>query len=58
MSGTVITNAPAIHPLFVFNQFGDLERSALRPGKCTSADGRERVLKPVVERYHGEVSRI
>ena len=20
------------HPLFVFNQFGDLERSALRPG--------------------------
>ena len=22
------------HPLFVFNQFGDLERCALRPGKC------------------------
>jgi Transposase DDE domain group 1 len=27
------------HPLFVFNQFGDLERSALRPGNVHSADG-------------------
>jgi hypothetical protein len=26
-------------PLFVFNQFGDLERCALRPGKVHSADG-------------------
>ena len=25
------------HPLFVFNQFGDLERSALRPGNVHSA---------------------
>ena len=24
------------HPLFVFNQCGDLERCALRPGKCTA----------------------
>jgi hypothetical protein len=23
------------HPLFVFNQFGDLERCALRPGNCS-----------------------
>jgi hypothetical protein len=23
------------HPLFVFNQFGDLERCALRPGNAT-----------------------
>ncbi len=36
------------HPLFLFNQFGDLESSALRPGKVHSADGWEGVLKPVV----------
>lgn len=27
------------HPLFVFNQFGDLARCALRPGNVHSADG-------------------
>ena len=27
------------HPLFVFNQFGDLERCALRPGHVHSAEG-------------------
>ena len=32
------------HPLFVFNQFGDLERCALRPGNVHSADGWENVL--------------
>ena len=36
------------HPLFVFNQFGDLERCALRPGNVHSADGWDGVLKPVV----------
>ena len=46
------------HPLFVFNQFGDLERSALRPGNVHSADGWDAVLKPVVARYQGKVSRI
>src|SRR5947208_6564522 len=46
------------HPLFVFNQFGDLERCALRPGNVHSADGWEVVLKPVVERYQGKISRI
>src|SRR6478752_7616081 len=46
------------HPLFVFNQFGDLERCALRPGNVHSADGWEGVLTPVVERYQGKVSRI
>ena len=46
------------HPLFVFNQFGDLERCALRPGNVHSADGWESVLKPVVARYRGKVSRI
>jgi hypothetical protein len=39
------------HPLFVFNQFGDLERCALRPGNAHSADGWRGVLEPVVERY-------
>jgi Transposase DDE domain group 1 len=38
------------HPLFVFNQFGGLERCALRPGNVHSADGWEDVLKPVVAR--------
>ena len=46
------------HPLFLFNQFGDLERCALRPGNVHSADGWEDVLKPVVTRYKGHVSRI
>jgi hypothetical protein len=36
------------HPLFVFNQFGHLERCALRPGNVHSADGWEAVLKPVM----------
>ena len=38
-------------PLFVFNQFGDLERSLLRPGNVHSADRWRDVLEPVVERY-------
>jgi hypothetical protein len=46
------------HPIFVFNQFGDLERCTLRPGNVHSADGWENVLKPVVARYRGKVSRI
>ena len=46
------------HPLFVFNQFGDLERCAVRPGNVHSADGWEGVLSPVVTRYRGKVSRI
>ncbi len=40
-----------LHPLFVFNQFGDLERCALRPGNVHSADGWEAVLRPVLSRY-------
>jgi hypothetical protein len=46
------------HPLFLFNQFGDLERCSLRPGNVHSADGWDGVLKPVVTRYQGKVSRI
>jgi hypothetical protein len=34
------------------------ERCALRPGNVHSVDGWESVLKPVVERYKGKVSRI
>ena len=43
------------HPLFVFNQFGDLERCALRPGNVHSADGWEDVLRPVLARYSAKV---
>ena len=46
------------HPLFLFNQFGDLERSLLRPGNVHSADGWDGVLKPIVARYKKKVSRI
>jgi len=40
-----------LHPLFVFNQFGDLERCALRPGNVHSAEDWEDVLHPVLARY-------
>lgn len=40
-----------LHPLFVFNQYGDLERCSLRPGNVQSADRWEDVLKPVLARY-------
>src|SRR3569832_1495720 len=45
------------HPLFVFNQFGDLERCALRPGNVHSADGWRDLLEPVVARYRGGLKR-
>lgn len=41
------------HPLFVFNQFGDLERAVLRPGNVHSAEGWREALEPVVARYRG-----
>ena len=44
-----------LHPLFVFNQFGDLERCALRPGNVHSADGWEAVLRPALARYSAAV---
>src|SRR5262249_10880440 len=40
------------------DQFGDLERCALRAGNVYSADGWDDVLKPVVARYQDKVSRI
>ena len=39
------------HPLFVFNQFGDLERCLLRPGNVHSAEDWRSVLEPVIARY-------
>ena len=39
------------HPLFVFNQFGHLERCTLRPGNVHSAEGWRSVLEPVIARY-------
>jgi hypothetical protein len=42
---------PCHHPLFVFNQFGDLERCMLRPGNVHSAEGWREVLEPVIARY-------
>ena len=46
------------HPLFVFNQLGDVEQCALRPGKVHSADGWRAVLEPVVARYRGSVKHL
>ena len=45
------------HPLFCFNQFGDLERCALRPGNVHSADGWREVLEPVMARYRNRKMR-
>jgi hypothetical protein len=45
------------HPLFVFNQLGDVERCALHSGNVHSADGWRAVLEPVVARYQGMVRR-
>ncbi len=39
------------HPLFLFNQFGDLERCSLRPGNVHSAHDWREVMEPVVARY-------
>ncbi len=46
------------HPLFVFNQFGDVERCALRPGNVHSADGWRAILEPVITRYRATVKRL
>jgi len=45
------------HPLFVFNQFGDLERCVLRPGNVHSAHGWKEEVEPVVARYRGKFKR-
>ncbi len=45
------------HPLFVFNQFGDLERCVLRPGHVHSAEGWRELLEPVFARYRDRAGR-
>ena len=39
------------HPLFLFNQFSDLERCALRRGNVHSADDWKKVLAPAIAGY-------
>jgi hypothetical protein len=39
------------HPLFLFNQDGDVERALLRSGNVASADDWLSVLEPVIARY-------
>ena len=46
------------HPLFCFNQFGDCEGAALRPGNVHSADGWKELIEPIVERYLREAVRL
>jgi hypothetical protein len=41
------------HPLFCFNQFGDVERALLRRGNVHSAKDWRSVLEPIVARYRG-----
>lgn len=41
------------HPLFCYNQYGDVERILLRNGNVHSADDWQSVLEPVVVRYRG-----
>ncbi|MBY0587251.1 IS1380 family transposase [bacterium] len=42
------------HPLFCFNQFGDLEQALLRNGNVHSAENWRAVLEPVVARYRDQ----
>ena len=46
------------HPLFLFNQFGDLERFSFRPGNVHSADGWQRRARPSRGALSGQVSRL
>lgn len=41
------------HPLFCFNQFGDVEQSLVREGNVHSAKDWRAVLEAVVARYQG-----
>ena len=42
------------HPPFVFNPGGDCLAAKLRPGNVHSADGRDEVLLPVIDRYRAQ----
>jgi hypothetical protein len=41
------------HPLFCFNQFGDVEAAVLREGNVHSAHGWKAFVEPIVARYRG-----
>jgi Transposase DDE domain group 1 len=58
LRGVSSARRTCFHPLFVFNQFGDLERCALRPGNVQSAAGWHAVLEPVVARYRRVLKRL
>ena len=45
------------HPLFMLNQFGDLEQCALRSGNVHSADDWKSLLESIVARYRDRRSR-
>ena len=49
---------PCYHPLFCFNQHGDLERAMLRKGNVHSAANWRSVLEPVVARYRGAMRNV
>ena len=46
-----LSAAADYHPLFCFNQFGDLERCLLRNGNVASADDWRSVVAPILARY-------
>ena len=56
-TGRLSACGSAVTRRLVFNQFGDLERCALRPGNVHSADGWRDLLAPVVARYRNRMRR-
>jgi hypothetical protein len=48
---------PCYHLVFVFNQLGDLERCALRPGRPQRRGLARGTVEPAIARYRGTVKR-
>jgi hypothetical protein len=46
------------HPLFVFNPKGDCLAAKLRPGNVHSAEGRDDILLPLIDRYRRRRQRV
>ena len=53
MAGNGYFDGTCYHLNFLFNQFGVLERCALRNGNVRSAEGWRDVLDPIIARYAG-----
>jgi hypothetical protein len=53
-----VERALYLHLRCSFNQFGDMERCALRTGNVHNVNGWKDVLEPVVRRYRSKVSRL